>query len=293
MINDSKYQYVNQIPNNTYHKYCKNIYSQNGEDGLIEKIFEDLKIETGSCCEFGAHNGLMSSNTFNLLKNKNFKSLLIEGDKNLFNQLCNNLKDYSNAIFINQYVTKDNLKDFLNEHNFEKDFDLLSIDIDCDDYYIWENFNEYEPKVVIIEVNSYRDPICKELPNQRTINYIDDPLEKWHVGRIGIGTSFLSMIELGLQKNYIPIAFTGNITFVHKKYIDSVTIPYKISNNPLDYLDLYTNLSLWENTWYTNTGLILNVAIRNYFIKCRNYNLDYNWIVNHINEYKDLIWNFK
>jgi hypothetical protein len=101
------------------------------------------------------------------------------------------------------------------------------------------------------------------------------------------------MVQLGIDKGYIPISFTGNIIFVSNNIINRLTdIPYIISNNPYDYLYLYTNLCMWNNTWHTNTCLIFNTAIRNYYITFKNKKFDYDWIYNNIKEYGDNIWNY-
>ena len=67
-----------------YEQYNKNIYSQNGEDGIIEELLHRLDISSGWVCEFGAWDGINLSNTFNLVKNKNFSAVYIEGDKNKY-----------------------------------------------------------------------------------------------------------------------------------------------------------------------------------------------------------------
>ena len=59
----------NLIPTDTYHNYCDNIYSQNGEDGIIRQLFNELNIKSGYLCEFGAHDGVSSSNSLNILEN--------------------------------------------------------------------------------------------------------------------------------------------------------------------------------------------------------------------------------
>ena len=68
-------------------KYKKNIFSQNGEDGIILEIIKRLNLNGKNkwCCEFGAWNGIHGSNTFNLVKNFNFNAVYIEGDKKRFN----------------------------------------------------------------------------------------------------------------------------------------------------------------------------------------------------------------
>ena len=64
-----------------YKTYSKNIYSQNGEDGIVEELLKRLNINNGWVCEFGAWDGINLSNTFNLVK-KGFDAVFIEGDVN-------------------------------------------------------------------------------------------------------------------------------------------------------------------------------------------------------------------
>jgi hypothetical protein len=293
-INDSAFKYANKIPENTYHKYCKNYYSQNGEDGILEQLIKELDIKDGFCCEFGASDGITSSNTYNLITKHNFTSIQIEANSDSFSKLINTYKTYENKVFCyNEYVSTSNLKDFLKKHSFPVEFDLLSIDIDSYDYDIWKNFDEYNPKIVVIEVNSYRDPIVDEIHKNRTQDYIEqeDPLIKWNASRVAEGTSFISMIELGLSKGYIPVSFTGNIIFVHKSCIDLIKeFPYNISEDKYDYLDLYTNLSMWQDEWYTNTGLMFNVAVRNHYKKFNTKKLDMDWVLEEMSNHNELIW---
>ena len=66
-----------------YNKYAKNIYSQNGEDGIIEELLKRLDIKNGWVCEFGAWDGINLSNTFRLVEN-GFNAVFIEGDQNKY-----------------------------------------------------------------------------------------------------------------------------------------------------------------------------------------------------------------
>ncbi len=56
-ISDSQVRWNYTLPKNTYHKYCKNIYSQNGEDGIIEQLLKELNINNGTFCEFCGFSG--------------------------------------------------------------------------------------------------------------------------------------------------------------------------------------------------------------------------------------------
>jgi hypothetical protein len=290
-ISDTPLKWLYEIPKNTYHKFCKNIYSQNGEDGILEQLIKELNIENGTFCEFGASDGIISSNTFNLIKNKNWTGLAIESDISRYNTCVKNYKSYPNIQIENGMVLYDNpgfnLDKWLEKGNLEKNFDILSIDIDCDDYYVWENMIEFNPKIVILEVNSYRDPVFDELPKKCEYKHNIDLLAQQHPGRVGMGCSFISAVKLGLEKNYIPVSFTGNITFVRRDLIEQLKeFPYKLSDNPYDYINLYTHLCMWKNEWYTNNLLCMNMAIGGYYLLTKKKEINIEWLIKRIGEIK-------
>ena len=282
-INDSAFDTSAPIPDTTYHKYCRNIYSQNGEDGLIEQLIKELNIDKGTFCEFGASDGIRSSNTYNLMINHGFSGVSIEADNESYELCKRNYGLYPNVVvwFGKVVYNEDDktLDAWLSQSTLPHDFDILSIDIDGDDYYVWQGLNNYHPKIVIFETNSYRDPIFDELPQQPSHEYNIDPLYYWHPARIACGCSFITAVKLGLDKGYIPVAYTGNITFVRKDLIHLIKeLPCVISDDPYAYVYLYSDLILWGNTWKTNTGLILNGAIRDYYIKTGKKYIDVQWL---------------
>ncbi len=184
------------------------------------------------------------------------------------------------------------LDSWLGKNQMPYDLDILSIDVDHDDYYIWEALKKYHPKIVILEVNSYRDPVFEELPGKPCPDYNIDPLKSWSASRIGIGCSFYSAIKLGLNKGYIPISFTGNIIFVRRDLVLKLQeISCVISNNSDHYLHLYTPLIMWGNRWYSNTGLILNTAIRDYYIKTGNRLINPRYLKARISKINTKLWN--
>lgn len=282
-------EYKLDLPSNTYHKYCKNIYSQNGEDGILEQLLKELDLNNGTFCEFGTSNGITSSNTYNLIKNYNFSGVAIELDSQLCQKCAENYRPFPNVkVFQGAVLYNDqnyNLNAWLKRGNLPYDLDVLSIDIDCDDYYVWEGLTEFAPKIVIFETNSYRDPVYEELPRVPSNEYNIDLLKQWEPGRVALGCSFLSAVKLGLKKGYIPVSFTGNLTFVRKDLVHKLKeFPYKISDDPYDYVTLYSPLVLWGNTWYTNTCLALNTAIRDYYLKFNTKNIDVDWLKTRINQ---------
>jgi hypothetical protein len=192
--------------------FRKNIYSQNGEDGIIDEVLKRLKKKINKkCVEFGAWDGTHLSNTYNLIKNHNFEAILIEGDKKKFKVLSNNVPD-ENIIKINKFVEfsgKNKLDNLLKQFNFPKNFDFLSIDIDGNDYHIFQGLEVYRPKLICIEFNP-------TIPNE--VNFVQEKNIK-----INQGSSALALIELAKKKQYSAIAATDlNLFFLEnslKKYV--------------------------------------------------------------------------
>ena len=203
-----------------YKKYAKNIYSQNGEDGIVEELLKRLNIENGWVCEFGAWDGKHLSNTFNLVRNKNFNAVFIEGDQNKYEDLLKTVKEFPKIVPIQAMVdhndSSNSLDNLLKQTDIPDDFDILSIDIDSYDYQVWKSLKVYKPKIVIIEINS-----SVKVNNS---NWIHTP-NKYQ------GTGFRPTYDLGIEKGYKFILHTGNMFFIRSDLFDKLNIAY---NNPLE-----------------------------------------------------------
>jgi hypothetical protein len=131
-----------------------NKFSQFGEDGVIHQIFALIGTTSRVCIEFGAWDGFHLSNTANLWT-QGWKGILIEGHRRRFQSLMNNVGAYD-CICINAYVAADGnnrLEALLQRERIANAIDLLSIDIDGDDYYILESLEALRPRVIICEYN--------------------------------------------------------------------------------------------------------------------------------------------
>jgi hypothetical protein len=122
------------------------VYSQTIEDGLVEEIFKNIGTTNKYFIEFGCWNGVHLSNTANLRLNEKWNGLLLEGNKEKAKGY-----DYVKHAFI----TADNVNDIFAENNVPAEYDLLSIDIDGNDYWVWKAIDEsrFSARVVIIEYN--------------------------------------------------------------------------------------------------------------------------------------------
>ena len=167
----------------------KNIQSQFGEDGVIEEIFNRIGTTNKICVEFGAWDGIHLSNAWNLWHNKEWEALLIEGDKEKHELLVTNTKDFENVQPYLAYVTSEgdnSLDSILKKVNFPINLDLLSIDIDGDDYYIFESLLKFKPRLILVEYNPTIPPEIEII--QKRGEYF--------------GASALSLLNLSHVKGY-------------------------------------------------------------------------------------------
>ena len=204
--------------------YKKKKFSQWGEDGIIEEILKRLKnVSDKQCCEFGAYDGKFLSNTYNLITNHNYEAVLIEADIKMFEKLNITFPEKKKVIKINEFVNfigKNTLDNILLKTHFNKDFDFLSIDIDGCDYYIFESLSKFTPKLICVEFNP---SIAKK------IYFVQEKNMK-----IKQGSSARSIIDIGLKKDYFPIASTNcNIFFIHEKFKKFITNSDEFNINKL------------------------------------------------------------
>ena len=194
--------------------FSKKIYSQFGEDGILLEILNRLKNKNLDkwCVEFGAKDGISYSNTYNLIKHYNYNAVLIEGDKKYFKKLSKNLPQ-KNIIKINKFVNfsgPNNLDEILGSTVIPENFDILSIDIDGCDFYIFESLIKYKPKIVCIEFNHL-------IPN--SVEFVQKKDFK-----IKQGSSAKSLIKLAEKKNYKLVGSSfSNLFFIDKDYFNLVT----------------------------------------------------------------------
>jgi len=183
-------------------------FSQSGEDGIIEKILQLLPHQDKWCVEFGAWDGMFLSNSRNLIENAGYSSVLIEGSKEKWSELKNNYCDNKKVITLNAFVgfgKTDSLDVILADTPVPLDFDFLSIDVDGNDYHIWNAIEDFHPKVICIEFNP-------TIPTEVRFVQRADP-------SVNQGAGLLSLVELGKEKGYELVSVTlFNAFFVDSKY---------------------------------------------------------------------------
>ena len=135
------------------------VYSQNDEDGIIEEIFRRIGVTNKIFVEFGVQNGLESNSHY--LLHKGWRGLWLEGNENYVSEI--NAKFFpviktEQLKILHAFITRDNINNLIADGGFVGEIDLLSVDIDGNDYYVWENISVVKPRVVVIEYNAKFPP---------------------------------------------------------------------------------------------------------------------------------------
>lgn len=129
------------------------IYSQNGEDGIIREIFRRIGTTDKFFVEFGVQDG-HECNTRHLLEDKGWSGVWMEGTPELAERARQVFGRFPITI-LQRFLTTENIIPAFEEAGVPREFDLLSIDVDGNDYWLWDVVGRhYSPRVVVIEYNS-------------------------------------------------------------------------------------------------------------------------------------------
>lgn len=133
-------------------------FSQTGEDGLLLYVFALIGFSNRVVVELGCGDG-HECNSANLIINHGFTGVLYDGDSRLvararqFFARSRDSKVWPPEV-VQAFITKENINDLLMRQGCTGEIDLLSIDIDGMDFWIWDSLNAVQPRVVIVEANN-------------------------------------------------------------------------------------------------------------------------------------------
>ena len=211
--------------------------SQNNEDGIIKNIFDRIKLKKVNFVEIGFD--YYENNSINFLDKAN-KGLFIDGSKDKIFKLKSIMKllyPFKNINVLSKFIDKDNLNEIINYYFNELEIDFFSIDVDGNDYYLFENL-EIRPKIICIEYNFWFGPNIK----------CSMPYDKyfiWEEGTLYFGASLNALCSLAKTKGYHLIALDSNCVnafFIRSDLknqfeiidnIKSFKTPKKYSNNEI------------------------------------------------------------
>ncbi len=184
------------------------IFSQNGEDGILMYLFSVIGILNHTVVEIGIGNG-RECNSRNLIQNFGWRGWLIDGSEKNVEEARNFYRDYgiNGAVKIHHsWITTENIENVLQKMQIPKSVDLLSIDIDGNDYWIWEKISCIQPRVVVIEYNaSFGIDLSVTVP-------YDSEFDRYKKHKSGYyhGASLKALTKLGKTKGYSLVCCDSN-----------------------------------------------------------------------------------
>jgi len=186
------------------------VYSQNGEDGIIEEIFRRIGLTNQYFVEVAAGDG-MENNTTKLLCEK-WTGLWVESDQARaasINRIFAEEIRSEKLKFHEGMITAENIEELLRTHNVPSAMDLLSIDIDGNDFWVWKALDSFRPRVVVVEFNASMGPTTDWV-------VVYDPAATWD-GTSYHGASLKALETLGRSKGYQLVGC--NLTGVNAFFI--------------------------------------------------------------------------
>lgn len=191
---------------NGFHDHEFQVYSQWGEDGLIQHLIHLVPIERQIFVEFGVGN-YTESNTRFLLTNNNWSGLVIDSSQdNIFFIKSDPIYWQHNLKADCAFITKENINGLLKKNGISGDIGLLSIDIDGNDYWVWKAIDVVSPAIVVAEYNS-RFGAEKAV----TVPYDEQFMrQRAHYSMIYFGASLRALINLGKKKGYSFVGCNAN-----------------------------------------------------------------------------------
>ena len=181
--------------------HARNVFSQNGEDGIIAAILSVIGWTDRVCCEFGAWDGVHLANTRSLLLN-GWRGVLIESDPSRFASLQETYRADPRVVCVQALVDdgQNSVGSILRSASVREELDFLSIDIDGEDFYAFSGL-DVRPRLICVEVNAGHSPAEGALvPRNTAAHNIGQPLQ--------------CFVEAGQHIGYRLVCYSGNAFFL-------------------------------------------------------------------------------
>jgi hypothetical protein len=210
-------------------RYETSFYSQNGEDGILKKIFELIEPSAFFCVELGASDGVTGSPTY-LLRLQGWNGLLLD-----------RAHDAPSYQLHREYITAKNINELLGRYNVFEQFDLLCINMSYNGFYYWNALDsKYRPSVILIKYNA------THLPHE-------DKVVMYHPFYLGnktdyFGASILALYQMGRERGY-------SLVYAEKKGMNLFFIRDEIlKENNLVFKDMNEVEKIYRFPIYHNGG---------------------------------------
>ena len=257
--NRKSYSYVKDV------RECEvKIFSQNGEDGIIDYLINQLKINDPNFIEIGVGDYEEANSRF-LYEKYHRNGLIIDCESNLKKKVLSNINSWKGNInIVEEFVTSENIQNILKKNaNFE--VDIFSLDVDGIDYWLVEKISNNFSKIFISEYNAvFGDKFDISVPNISNFNR-----SNYHYSTLCYGMSLRALIRIMKLKGYYFVgtnSLRNNAFFVNNEYSKEKFFP---------------NLDVDSNKIIHHTNSVIRES-RN-----KNGELNYLPVTQRLNEIKD------
>lgn len=174
------------------------VFSQCGDDGIIQFLKKKLKISVDKFIEFGVEN-YEESNTRFLLMHDNWHGLVIDGSKYNIDYIKKDPMYWRyDLTAVHSFITVENINQIFSDNDFIGRIGILSVDIDGNDYWVWQAIKVVDADIVIIEYNSlFGSERAITVPYKSDFNRMDA-----HYSGLYFGASLQALCDLGKEKGY-------------------------------------------------------------------------------------------
>ncbi len=158
-LNENLYDHPKYQDGKYLNQFEFQAFSQSGEDGIIAEIFRRIGTTNKYFAEFGVEDGSETNSTY--LLHQGWQGLWIDGsekNKEAIGKSFKGLIGEGKLKMVREFITAENIENIFKSADVPVEFDLLSIDIDRNDYYVWSAITHYKPRVIIIEYNAIFRP---------------------------------------------------------------------------------------------------------------------------------------
>lgn len=174
------------------------VFSQCGEDGILQRLVEVVEIKNRTFIEFGVED-FFEANCRYLLMKDNWSGLVIDGSSSNMNRLKGSYFFWKHhLIAVDAFITRDNINDLLARSAFDEDLGILSVDLDGNDYHVLEKITFFRPRILICEYNSVFGPSRKI-----SVPYDENFMRTAkHSSNLYWGASLAAMTHLANKRGY-------------------------------------------------------------------------------------------
>lgn len=211
------------------------VFSQWGEDGIIQWLIKKIPIKNKTFIEFGVED-YEESNTRFLLMNNNWSGMIIDGSEEAINHVKNTNWFWRYDLkAIAKFITRENICSLLEESGFDEDLGILSVDIDGNDYWILQQITNYKPRILICEYNAVFG-----YDRAVSIPYKEDFYRtEAHYSNLYWGASLQAFVYAAKEKGYTLVGTNSNANNA-----------FFIRNDLLKYIDFdYSSINLPEQKY--------------------------------------------